>query len=499
MSRIIGGTPVDSCAWPSAALLYGKSGSGGFICTASLVHPEIMITAGHCNDGLVGAAFTESMDSIMSADDFLKFEYCKSHPSWTGSNLDQHVDFAYCKLAEPVTDVEITPILMGCEVEHLTPDTTVTPVGFGKTNASDNMSSGTKYEVDTKFTGYSGSGEAMVGINGKGLCNGDSGGPVYVNLPEDKYGKDAGWRVFGVTSWGPSGTSCSGPARYGMMHTFVDFVESDSGIDITPCTDADGEWEPGPGCTGAPLDPRAATGDWDSGCTPGPAGGVITSCGDGLEDSEDPEVSITSPDDDATFKVGTDVEVTVEATDDIGVKEVVLRVNGNDLDADDESPFEWTLEDLDEGEYELEAVAVDAAGNEGSSKKVVFTVEAENEDDDTSEDDDDSTSDDDEDDDDNSDGSEGSTSEDDEDSTSVDDEDESSTNDGDDDKDDDKSDDDDNESDDDDDDKSSPKSNGGSGGGGCSVGASPEGSAAWLLALGIPALLLRRRRSSRIG
>jgi secreted trypsin-like serine protease len=38
--------------------------------------------------------------------------------------------------------------------------------------------------------------EINIGGGGKDSCNGDSGGPVYVELP------GGGWRVFGITSYG---------------------------------------------------------------------------------------------------------------------------------------------------------------------------------------------------------------------------------------------------------------------------------------------------------
>lgn len=386
ISRIIGGVRSKSCHWPSAPLLTLRGG----ICTGSLVHPQIVVTAGHCNNGIRSVAFTDS--NRTSTPKKYGVEYCRSHPKWKGegASLGKHVDFTFCKLKKPVTDVQITPIMMGCELEYVKANAEIYAVGFGKTVGNNPRTAGTKFEVKTIFNRFSSenNGEAVIGRERQGSCHGDSGGPLYAKLPESKYGKDAGWRVFGVTSWGDN--SCPGPANYGMLHTFVPFIEKSSGIDITPCTDAEGNWEPTEACKGAPLDPFAASGTWDKGCVAGPVGGYIASCGKPFADPKDadstaPTVKLSAPKDDGSFEVGEDIEVRVEAKDDVGVTEVELLVDGKEVGAVKKGPFKWTLEDLKAGEHTLVAVAKDEAGNEGKSDEIKIEV-TESEPDDTSSD-----------------------------------------------------------------------------------------------------------------
>lgn len=389
-SRVIGGDLVESCTWPSTGQIFGFDQT----CSASLVHPNIILTAAHCTNDANQVWFGDSL-RLQTSKRF-KIKACVNHPDFDEkSNVaGKHTDLAYCVLHRPVVGVPITPILMGCELDALQPGTPVYQVGFGATSDKSDLTTGNKRQVLTTFNGFSKKhfGEALVGEPGKGPCHGDSGGPVFVQLPESKFGENAGWRVFGITSGGDGG--CTGEARFGVMSTFVEFVENDSGLDITPCTDADGSWNPGPLCKEAPLNPFAVSGDWVNGCSAAPVGGFIKTCGKPFDpdgdnngsgssgsgsDVEVPKTSIVSPSVDQKIPFGVPVEVRVTASDNGEIAEVELFVDGASVGVRRDGPYRWRLESLTPGTHSLQSEAKDRAGNIGKGELVAFTVLGESE------------------------------------------------------------------------------------------------------------------------
>jgi hypothetical protein len=253
---IYGGAKVKPCGWPTAVALGG--------CTGTLVHPELVVFAAHCMEGGYGPSSATFGDNESSAAFEVPTTACKSNPKY-GSQPGQ--DVAYCKLVKPVTQVPIVPILMGCETSVLTAGVDVVAVGFGEAN--DNLGWGPKREVTMKLNGII-DGEAFIGGNGKDTCYGDSGGPVFVRLA------DGSWRVFGITSYGEY---CGAGGYYSMMHSAIAWLEQSSGLDLTPCFDAQGNWAPGAGCTGFPLDPGLGGSSWSQGCAGGAVSGPSATCG----------------------------------------------------------------------------------------------------------------------------------------------------------------------------------------------------------------------------
>jgi hypothetical protein len=253
---IVGGRPAGTCQWPTAV--------GAEICTSTLVHPRVITTAAHCvrDGGPSEITFGETW----TGDGVVRRVPVKECHTADDSGIPG--DFGFCVLAEPVEDVPIVPVLFGCETAVLQPGQGATLVGFGQQRWYD-LRAGVKYLVDVAIDDIVDN-DVYLGNGRTGACNGDSGGPAYVRLA------DGSWRVFGATSRGSF--FCNSQTIYTLIPPFVPWLERTSGIDITPCHDADGTWHPTAACGRFPLDPGAG-GSWSNMCNDLPRGGPSATCG----------------------------------------------------------------------------------------------------------------------------------------------------------------------------------------------------------------------------
>ncbi len=253
---IIGGSPATTCQWPTTV------GAGN--CTSTLVHPRIVTTAEHClaEGGPTEITFGERWSGA-GVVKTVPVEQC-----FGASSGGLVGDFGFCILAEPV-DMAITPVLYGCETDILTAGQPAVLVGYGQ-RAFWDFRAGVKFKVDVGVVRTDGV-DIYLGNSRRGSCYGDSGGPAYVQLA------DGTWRVFGATSRGA--LFCNGESIYTLIHPFVPWLEETSGIDITPCHDADGTWNPSADCRDFPLDPEAGVGGWDDLCAEIATSGPSSTCG----------------------------------------------------------------------------------------------------------------------------------------------------------------------------------------------------------------------------
>lgn len=366
---ILGGELVAPCGFPTTVSV------GGF-CTGTLVHPRVVVFAAHCGDQVPWVRFGDRIEDAPGFE--VVPEMCATNPV---GEYGFGTDAAFCRFAEPVEDVPIIPPLMGCEAEAaLQVGQAVTVVGFGNSDDVENPY-GIKRRLDTTINALSWD-EVFIGDMDEGVCYGDSGGPTYVQL-------DGGeWRSFGITSWGQPGCGYGGYLST-IWHN-IEWIETTSGVDISPCHDGLGEWDLGPDCDGFDLDPEPAGGDWEVGCDFGPVGGPEATCGDAfdpaVEDLVAPTITITLPELYARFEIGegaTQVSVPVAVTTDdgagwgVGAIELVI-VDANDDEVaripDPTAPFQFDNLQFPEGVWYLRAEASDRAGNAAVSDPVVFGV-----------------------------------------------------------------------------------------------------------------------------
>jgi MYXO-CTERM domain-containing protein len=374
-THIVGGDAADNCAWPTTVYL---AVSDSLFCSGTLVHPLIVVTAAHClpqnETALVG--FGEDSSSLV---ELQETEYCLANPDYVMTTEGN--DYGFCKLKAPVEGIPIVPIAFGCETSVIALDRSVTVVGFG---LDDNDESGTKRVLVEDIVQISQAvGEIVYGNAEHHTAPGDSGGSVFMRLPAADGGDDT-WRLVGIHSWGFFETT--GVSGGAIAANAVPFIESESGVDITPCHDADGTWAPTGACTGVPLEPGVGgEGSYDRGCPTGSIGGDSAICGapfSAVPDTDAPSVQVVEPSAGQVFEQnGGSADVVVDAQVDDGegwgieqVDLVILPVGDEALtDTRRYPPFRWNTT-LPEGGYHLKIVATDYASNASESEWIPIGV-----------------------------------------------------------------------------------------------------------------------------
>lgn len=248
-TSIVGGQNAKECAWPAVFFVKTKAKTGEGMCTATLVHPRVLLYAAHCGT-VLHARMGEDViapSKILEAEDI---ESSQAYPDYQWL-VDVEHDWAYAVLKEPILDVPIVPIAHSCEYNQLVKSgIQVHLVGFSPNKRSDEANPKPEpgnYPLrwaTSKVGSVSQKGRLTTGGNGIHGCGGDSGGPLMARLP------DGSWRTIGITST-LTGKCREQDAYASYSHVrkeMIAWVEKESGFDITPCYDLDGKATPGAAC-----------------------------------------------------------------------------------------------------------------------------------------------------------------------------------------------------------------------------------------------------------
>lgn len=336
---------VSACGWPSVVEVW----VGPAQCTGTLVHPQLVLLTTTCTDYAPGTDVGLSFgDASGGLDAVAPIDAC---------SFDDD-GFGFCKLAAALP-IPYAPILAGCEHARLTEGATVTLVGYGTSVAGD-------YDT-TKRHGtatVSDVGDAVFFLEGEHApCTGDSGAPALLQLD------DGSWRAAGLAYQ----SSCDNPSALIDLTRRIPWLEQTSGLDLTPCHDADGLPDPTDACAGFYSGDAGGTGTWNDLCGGAPIGGAGGVCSG---DVEPPSVSITAPADGTAYPepVALVIEVAADDGDGLGIRDVRLEIGGMLLPEEDRTPPYAFSVDLPRGQWPIVAVARDWGGNTTASTTTTLWV-----------------------------------------------------------------------------------------------------------------------------
>jgi secreted trypsin-like serine protease len=227
IARIVGGFPVAPGEFPECTLVGRRAFNGtvSWFCTGVLVHPRIVLTAAHCLDPArpanIVALRAEDVDHLENAE-LRVVRRMVRHPQYLNTGFH---DISVMILRR---DATVPPVRLALAGE-LAQSQNTTLVGFGNDDVLSTKGFGIKREVTVPITdpspgggspedaelelGFDADLEFVAGGAGFDSCNGDSGGPAYIDVTGER-------AVAGLTSRGTE--TARNPCGDGGIYTRVD-------------------------------------------------------------------------------------------------------------------------------------------------------------------------------------------------------------------------------------------------------------------------------------
>jgi MYXO-CTERM domain-containing protein len=190
-TQIIQGVEKDHGEVPSIAALI----TGGGLCSATMIHPQIALTAAHCirkpffMQTIYGVSDVNLVIDENDKDAVIDVMEAVRHEGYGNKNIPGLNDIGLVFLEKLIGDVIFSPI-MPAEIQQtaLEVGEVVTNCGYGR---DENKEVGVLKCVDIPIT-FQTDLEVMAGLNvkyfsSKGACFGDSGGPLFKNFEGKRY------------------------------------------------------------------------------------------------------------------------------------------------------------------------------------------------------------------------------------------------------------------------------------------------------------------------
>jgi endonuclease G len=226
--RIVGGSSTQPGEYPECCLVGRRYSAGDheWFCTGVLVHPRVVLTAGHCQDpdSAINVVALNALNykSLRNAE-VRRVQRVVVNPGYPHKMGD---DITVLILRNSA-DVKPTPIASTADIAAAQKTMLV---GFGNDNILSSKGFGIQRKVEVDIThvrraagddlndaeatlGFESDFEFVAGGAGHDSCNGDSGGPAYITVDGVK-------KVAGLTSRATEGVTS--PCGEGGIYTRVD-------------------------------------------------------------------------------------------------------------------------------------------------------------------------------------------------------------------------------------------------------------------------------------
>ncbi|KAJ9590906.1 hypothetical protein L9F63_016063 [Diploptera punctata] len=226
-SRVVGGSSASAGEFPYMASL--RSSSNSHFCGGSIISNDYILTAAHCVTGTSASSISvvTGSNTLNSGGTRHSVSRIVLHSAYSASASWRN-DIALLKLASPIVYSSVQqPIALPSQGETTAAGTAVVASGWGYTSypswtLPNNLQKVSLTAVSNSECQAAHSGTIYTtsicasGGTGKGVCNGDSGGPLAAN-----------GKVVGIVSWGRP-CAVGVPDVYTRVSEYLDWISQNA-------------------------------------------------------------------------------------------------------------------------------------------------------------------------------------------------------------------------------------------------------------------------------